>query len=69
MLIIDHLTPTKWSSYDRTWLSGPDKQEVFFFILKTRTKEDHSAKQFQSSEIASRTYSKALTKKTGNLSF
>jgi hypothetical protein len=22
-----------WSSYDRTWYSGPDKQEVFFLNL------------------------------------
>jgi hypothetical protein len=22
-----------WSSYDRTWFSGPYKQEMFIFIL------------------------------------
>jgi hypothetical protein len=24
---------SKWSSYDRTWFSGPDKQEIFILIL------------------------------------
>jgi hypothetical protein len=23
-----------WSSYDRTWFSGPDKQEILILILK-----------------------------------
>jgi hypothetical protein len=23
----------EWSSYDRTWFSGPNKQEIFIFIL------------------------------------
>jgi hypothetical protein len=22
-----------WSSYDHTWFSGPDEQEIFIFIL------------------------------------
>jgi hypothetical protein len=22
-----------WSSYDRTWFSGPDKQEIFILML------------------------------------
>jgi hypothetical protein len=22
----------KWSSYDRLWFSGPDKQEIYIFI-------------------------------------
>jgi hypothetical protein len=25
-----------WSSYDRTWFSGPDKQEIFIFIWRLR---------------------------------
>jgi hypothetical protein len=28
----------KWSSYDRVWFSGPDKQEVFIFILMANKK-------------------------------
>jgi hypothetical protein len=24
-----HTLSPKWSSYDRTWFSGPDKQEIF----------------------------------------
>jgi hypothetical protein len=23
----------QWPSYDRTWFSGPDKQEIFIFIV------------------------------------
>jgi hypothetical protein len=24
-----------WSSYDRSWFSGPDQQEIFIFIQKS----------------------------------
>jgi hypothetical protein len=27
--------PQSWSSYDRIWFSGPDKQEIFILILTT----------------------------------
>jgi hypothetical protein len=26
-----------WSSYDRTWFSGPDKQENFFIVILNNT--------------------------------
>jgi hypothetical protein len=34
-----HENPPKWSSYDRTWFSGPDKQEIciLFLIHQTQT--------------------------------
>jgi hypothetical protein len=37
MMIMSHLnnalSPCEWCSNDRTWFSGPDKQEILVFIL------------------------------------
>jgi hypothetical protein len=38
---LDRETTTQaWSSYDRTWFSGPDKQEIFIFIWVNKTKNN-----------------------------
>jgi hypothetical protein len=34
LIMITRSNSLPWSSFDRTWFSGPDKQEILIFILK-----------------------------------
>jgi hypothetical protein len=49
----------KWSSYDRTWFSGPDEQEVLVLILKVLKITEKLHELFYSS--GSHTVKSALT--------